>query len=294
MSKTNRRDFLLKGAALIASPLLINAFAGDAVAEPSSGIFKADSVQNNWRYCDKCFNLFYDGAAEKGRCSAGAGHRAQGYNFLLLYGNLPEVRNGQINWRYCEKCRVMFFDGSNVKGRCAAGVVHNAAGYNFRLGHEITISANDQADWRFCEKCFAMFFNGYPGKGSCPAGGGHVAQGYSFVLSHAPAAAFTTGAEEVNFRQEIVTPSGTALRGFVDLTLRSDGTYKSHFHMRSTGAIDYNFTVRAAFAASNGMTFALQHSGRTEGTNINLFDKPDRNDDYDIQGTNSFIEPVCS
>ncbi len=40
MSKTNRRDFLLKGATLIAPPIVINAFAGDVVAEPSSDIFK--------------------------------------------------------------------------------------------------------------------------------------------------------------------------------------------------------------------------------------------------------------
>jgi hypothetical protein len=40
MLKTNRRDFLLKGATLIAAPLLINAFSGDVFAEPSSDIFK--------------------------------------------------------------------------------------------------------------------------------------------------------------------------------------------------------------------------------------------------------------
>ncbi len=37
------------------------------------------------------------------------------------------------------------------------------------------------------------------------------------------------GPEEVQFRQTVITPSGTALGGAVDLTLRSDGTYKAAF-----------------------------------------------------------------
>jgi len=33
--------------------------------------------------------MFYDGYANKGRCPAGDGHRAQGFNFVLRYrGNL--------------------------------------------------------------------------------------------------------------------------------------------------------------------------------------------------------------
>ena len=46
------------------------------------------------------------------------------------------------------------------------------------------------------------------------------------------------GPEEVQFRQVVTTPSGTALGGSVDLTLRSDGTYKANFHMHDSGAVD--------------------------------------------------------
>ena len=44
-------------------------------------------MQDNWRFCNKCHTLFYDGYADKGRCPAGGGHFAQGYIFKLFYVN---------------------------------------------------------------------------------------------------------------------------------------------------------------------------------------------------------------
>src|SRR4051812_34155869 len=66
--------------------------------------------------------------------------------------------------------------------------------------------------------------------------------------------------EEAKFRGQIITPTGTALGGFVDLTLRSNGTYKAHFHLHDSGFPDYKFTVRALFSATNGLGFAMQRS----------------------------------
>jgi hypothetical protein len=97
--------------------------------------------------------------------------------------------------------------------------------------------------------------------------------------------------EEVSFRQVVTTPSGTALGGAVDLTLRSDGTYKAHFHMHDSGAVDYKFVVRAVFAASNGTAFALQHSGEVEGLeSTSLTSGPRRDSDKDIDGFHPFIK----
>ncbi len=99
------------------------------------------------------------------------------------------------------------------------------------------------------------------------------------------------GPAAVNFRQAVITPSGTALGGFVDLTLRSDGTYVAYFHMRATGFPNYVFTVRALFAASNGLTFALQNSGQVEGTqSTGLFESPRRAHDKVLQGSHPFIK----
>ena len=99
-----------------------------------------------------------------------------------------------------------------------------------------------------------------------------------------------TPVEEVKFRKQILTPTGTALGGFVEVTLRSDGTYKAHFHLHDSGAADYKYQARAIFTASNGVAFALQQSGDVEGTSLNPFNPPRRDDDHDIEGSHPFIK----
>lgn len=96
--------------------------------------------------------------------------------------------------------------------------------------------------------------------------------------------------EEAKFSKQILTPSGTALGGTVDLTLGSDGSYKAHFHMHDSGVPDYKFVVRALFTAANGVSFAWQHSGSVEGTSSTKITRgPHRNNDADIDGTHPFI-----
>jgi hypothetical protein len=97
--------------------------------------------------------------------------------------------------------------------------------------------------------------------------------------------------DEVSFTSSVVTPAGTALGGSVDITLRSNGTYKVHFHMHDSGFPDYDFQVRAIFVASNGMSFVAQHSGHVEGfvSAIPFVHEPDREDDHTKEGANPFI-----
>lgn len=96
--------------------------------------------------------------------------------------------------------------------------------------------------------------------------------------------------EEVHFNRPIVTPSGTALGGSVDLIMRSDGTYKAHFHMHDSGVPDYKFLVRALFATTNGIVFAWQHSGSVEGTSSTKLTRgPHRNNDAEVEGSHYFI-----
>ena len=153
--------------------------------------------QADWRFCQKCQVMFYDGYAGKGVCSGGGnrhlggngtGHQPAGYNFVLPH-DVPGP--GQNNWRFCQKCQTMFYDGYPGKGICPAGGGHQAAGYNFVLPHDMP--GPGQTNWRFCQKCQAMFYDGYAGKGVCPGsgprrltgtGGGHQAAGYNFVLGH--------------------------------------------------------------------------------------------------------------
>ena len=139
--------------------------------------------QKEWRYCNNCHGLFFDGYPDKGRCPAGGGHIAIGYNFVLPHDVGP-TPNQQDAWRYCNNCHGLFFDGYPDKGRCPAGGGHIAIGYNFVLPHDIGATPNRQDAWRYCNNCHGLFFDGYPDKGRCPSGGGHIAIGYDFVLPH--------------------------------------------------------------------------------------------------------------
>jgi hypothetical protein len=147
--------------------------------------------QPAWRFCDKCFGMFFNGDPDpnrKGSCPAGGGHQAQGFVFYLPH-DVPDTV-GQPDWRFCDKCFGMFFNGDpnpNTKGRCPAGGGHEAQGFAFVLPHDVPDTTGQPA-WRFCDKCFGMFYNGDPDpnrKGRCPGGGEHEPQGaFLFVLPH--------------------------------------------------------------------------------------------------------------
>jgi hypothetical protein len=51
------------------------------------------SSQSEWRFCNKCFSIFWNGAAFKGVCAAGSGHDATGSWDFLLYADptLPQL-----------------------------------------------------------------------------------------------------------------------------------------------------------------------------------------------------------
>jgi hypothetical protein len=96
--------------------------------------------------------------------------------------------------------------------------------------------------------------------------------------------------DEVSQTQQVLTPSGTALGGWVRMTLRSNGTYTSQFHMHDSGIPDYDFSVHSIWAANNGITFVSAHGGHVEGTiSTGLFHGPRRDDDFTDNGFNGLI-----
>lgn len=143
--------------------------------------------QTEWRFCPKCFSMFFNGdAGSNGKCPAGGEHVAQGFQFNLPF-DVPETE-GQPDWRFCRKCFAMFFDGAPNKGVCPGGGGHENPniGFHFVLPHDVSETIG-QPGWRFCDKCFAMFFDGSQNKGVCPGGGGghrNPAIGFHFVLPH--------------------------------------------------------------------------------------------------------------
>lgn len=97
--------------------------------------------------------------------------------------------------------------------------------------------------------------------------------------------------EEAKFRENIVTGGLSGLRGFVDLTLRNNGTYKIHFHLHDSGTVDYKFQARATFSAANGLMFAWQNTGKVEGTeSTTLTHAPMRNHDVEYAGSHPQIK----
>lgn len=105
------------------------------------------SRQYDWRFCNKCHVLFFDGYPTKGVCARGGGHIAQGYIFGLWDTSGPTFPRSprQPNWRFCNKCNTLFFDGYANKGSCAAGGGHVAQGLNFVIFHDRVDSGSSSA-----------------------------------------------------------------------------------------------------------------------------------------------------
>lgn len=272
MSNTSRRDFLFKGAALAASPLItFPALAGSTplIGRPNAG----RAVQAQWRYCDKCHAMFYNGFPAKGRCPQGGAHNAYGYVFHLPY-DLPENPKAQSAWRFCQKCMVMFWNGQPNKGRCAAGGAHEAQGYQFVLPHDIIPDNNNQDKWRFCDKCRTMFYDVSSPQGSCPAGGTHNAQGYMFVLPHDLPGEYHTSAR-------LNTDGWAPVAGNMDIQVKPNGDYRFWGHLHNSGAVDIRFSLAASVTTGSGQAFGFAVTGkRIDGTQTVFGRNRDHNWDY--------------
>jgi hypothetical protein len=206
-------------------------------------------TQINWRYCDKCQQMFFDGFPVKGTCPADIGHSSTG-----------------------------------VMG----GSGHRAYGYKFRLRHDAPGSAGYQEGWRYCENCMVMFWDGWENKGRCPkpkGGFGHKAFGYKFLLlTTKPISAkgrASTGPDNFHARSDLHTDGWAPIRGWVDISAKRDGTYTFSGHMHNSGAINIRFTLATALVAPNGQSFAFSvENKRLDGTEV-LIDR-DRDFDWSI------------
>jgi hypothetical protein len=236
-------------------------------------------MQTEWRYCQNCHVMFFDGYTPKGNCAAGGGHVAQGYMFALPH-DIPTTQNSQDLWRFCQKCHAMFFDGYPQKGACPTdGGGHVAQGYMFALPHDVPPTGNAQDAWRYCQKCHAMFFDGYADKGRCDTGGGHEAQGYIFVLPHDVPASL-----DFNFAP-ITFSSGIAAGGNAHLTVRQDGSYTFSGHFHDSGAAAYNTALVAVVKDLVNRVYSFQHTGRIAGT----FESGSRDDNWNVSAVNPAI-----
>jgi hypothetical protein len=198
--------------------------------------------QNNWRGCNKCSAVFFNGFPDKGTCPGGpGGHVAQSFNFQLPF-NVPETAKAQAQWFGCDRCSSLFFGGFGAAKGCPAGGFHNPHSQNFVLPHDIPGTPIDQPGWGGCNKCSCMFFNGFADKGHCGGGGAHVQQGDLFVLPHwiTPTA----------FLEEILEPSGVS-----DVRAVCTG-----FSPLNSVTLEYAYTV----AGTTNHTFGFAPAAQTD------------------------------
>jgi hypothetical protein len=140
----------------------------------------ASTQQPNWRYCVKCFSLFYcPNGTSAGRCTYDNGfHISAGSEFYLPnleQGATPSI--GQPDWHYCGNCNGLCYSPNKVPtGSCPVGGPHAPMGWTFVLPNNAqgATSSTGQMDWRYCGHCKGLFFDGYVHKGACPTapGGG--------------------------------------------------------------------------------------------------------------------------
>lgn len=145
------------------------------------------SIQNDWRWCQKCSGLFWAGGqAASGRCPVGGSHDRGTSGDYTLTHNSPNA-SGQNDWRWCQKCSGLFWaGGASAVGVCSAGGHHDRGGSgDYTLPHNSPGSPG-QNDWRWCSQCSGLFWaGGDTAKGRCPAGNSHD-RGTSgdYTLSH--------------------------------------------------------------------------------------------------------------
>ena len=94
----------------------------------------------------------------------------------------------------------------------------------------------------------------------------------------------------VSFHAQVLTPSGTALGGTVDLTMFSNGNYTFNVDMHDSGWDPYDFRVRAAVTTPAGTVLLFQTSGHTDGTGSNPFGTIHRDFDHHEEGPNPLIQ----
>ncbi|MER7457754.1 hypothetical protein [Micromonospora sp. NPDC126480] len=97
--------------------------------------------------------------------------------------------------------------------------------------------------------------------------------------------------ESRTFRRDITTPAGTALGGWTELTIRSDGTSTFRGHMHGSGLDAYAFRIGVLVRSVNGtITIAALKSGQVGGT----FDATPRDFDWQEERTNLLLRSFWS
>jgi len=133
-----------------------------------------NSVQTNWRYCNKCHGLFFAGRSGTGVCPNGDGHDGTGsgnYAITMTWNGDPNAAQEQAGWKFCSACYGMTFGGANSPRECpATGDAHDhSQSGDYSLWYHSVGSG--QINWRWCKNCQTLFFAGADTPSACWASG---------------------------------------------------------------------------------------------------------------------------
>jgi hypothetical protein len=159
--------------------------------DPNVDLPDTPKTQSKWRFCNRCFSLFFQGANQQDKhCPADDGrgfHAEQGFHFMIPINRVngpvlnPETPTAQSFWHFCANCTGMMFKGfADTPG----GTTHDP--------------------------------NSPANRGVCPGnqGGPHVIIGDTFVLPHDTTPTISLLAHDLNIR---VTGQGFVPSGKVDI-----------------------------------------------------------------------------
>jgi hypothetical protein len=86
-------------------------------------------------------------------------------------------------------------------------------------------------------------------------------------------------------RKDVVTPEGFPLGGWVEFSLRSDGSFTFQGNIRATGFTSYHFGLQGLVHAPDGAVIAAQHTGWVFGTDT----RGDRDNPWSENGKSDLL-----
>ncbi|RSL85668.1 hypothetical protein CDV31_016527 [Fusarium ambrosium] len=140
------------------------------------------SGQDQWRWCNKCQALAFDGHT---CCPAGGAHiNTTSWNYTLI-ANDPALPNSQSGWMWCNKCYGLAYSKDVSDGTCPRGGTHDHAGSaDYALPMNVGPSGG-QNQWSWCKWCQQLWWSGN-GEGRCshsPVGGHSTDRSADYTLS---------------------------------------------------------------------------------------------------------------
>ncbi|SEA62793.1 hypothetical protein [Nitrosospira multiformis] len=141
------------------------------------------NLQRDWRWCNKCQDIFFGPSVGTSKCAAGGTHNVGTSNYSVRYG--PHDQAGwQKDWSWCNKCQVLFFGPNVGNSKCAAGGTHNVGTWNYSVRYNADDQSNLQRGWSWCNKCQVLFFGPNVGNSKCAAGGTHNVGTWNYSVNY--------------------------------------------------------------------------------------------------------------